>query len=304
VPTTLDVATQVAAEQALARTSKPAALVAIRPSDGAILAAANSPTTTSFDRALAGHYPPGSTFKIVTSYALLGAGLTANTPVPCPSAVTVGGRRFTNFEGEAAASATFARDFAQSCNTAFIGASRRLGAAALTAAAGQLGIGAQWRLPIAAYSGSVPSPTDSVDRAAEAIGQGRITVSPLAMAVVAAAVVSGRPPTPTLVREPAMSTAPPAAPLPAARLATLRALMRLVVTSGTAASAGLPPGTFGKTGTAEFGGGATPQTHAWFVGWRGDVAFAVVVEGGGVGGRVAAPIAAAFLRRLAPTRVG
>jgi cell division protein FtsI/penicillin-binding protein 2 len=52
----------------------------------------------------------------------------------------------------------------------------------------------------------------------------------------------------------------------------------------------------GKTGTAEFGDGEEPPTHAWFVGFSGDLAFAVVVEGGGVGGRVAAPIAADFLR--------
>jgi len=68
--------------------------------------------------------------------------------------------------------------------------------------------------------------------------------------------------------------------------------------SGTAAGAHLPAGTFGKTGTAEFGTDNPPKTHAWFVGYRGHVAFAVLVEGGGVGGEVAAPIAATFLRLL------
>jgi cell division protein FtsI/penicillin-binding protein 2 len=67
---------------------------------------------------------------------------------------------------------------------------------------------------------------------------------------------------------------------------------------GTAAGAGMPAGTFGKTGTAEFGNDNPPQTHAWFIGFRGDLAFAVIVEGGGVGGRVAAPLAAGFLRAL------
>jgi cell division protein FtsI/penicillin-binding protein 2 len=74
--------------------------------------------------------------------------------------------------------------------------------------------------------------------------------------------------------------------------------MRRVVTSGTASGTHLPTGTFGKTGTAEFGADTPPKTHAWFVGYRGSVAFAVLVEGGGVGGRVAAPIAARFLRLL------
>jgi cell division protein FtsI/penicillin-binding protein 2 len=67
---------------------------------------------------------------------------------------------------------------------------------------------------------------------------------------------------------------------------------------GTAAGAGLPPDSFGKTGTAEFGNGNPPETHAWFIGFRGNLAYAVIVEGGGVGGAVAAPLAAGFLRAL------
>jgi cell division protein FtsI/penicillin-binding protein 2 len=75
--------------------------------------------------------------------------------------------------------------------------------------------------------------------------------------------------------------------------------MRLVVTSGTGTKAdiGGEP-VHGKTGTAEFGTRRPPETHAWFVGFRGDLAFAVLVEGGGFGGEVAAPLAARFLRSL------
>ena len=73
----------------------------------------------------------------------------------------------------------------------------------------------------------------------------------------------------------------------------------VVQSGGTAAGAGLPPDVFGKTGTAEFGNANPPETHAWFIGYRGNVAFAVIVEGGGVGGRVAAPLAAKFLDALA-----
>jgi len=50
--------------------------------------------------------------------------------------------------------------------------------------------------------------------------------------------------------------------------------------------------------TAEFGTRQPPQTHAWFVGFRSDLAFAVLVEGGGFGGEVAAPLAARFLQSL------
>lgn len=298
VRTTLDIPTQEAAEAALAHEAKPAALVAVRVSDGVILAAASTPDATSYDRALSGHYPPGSTFKVVTAYALLGAGVTPTTPVPCPPSVTVDGKTFHNFEGEARGGATFGDDFAASCNTAFIGASARLSSGALGAAAAALGVGAGWHLPLPAFSGSVPPPKDPVEKAAEAIGQGRVEVSPLTMALVAAAVAGGTPHLPVLVTEPAQPPGAASAPLDTGRLGALRSLMRRVVTSGTAAGAHLPPGTYGKTGTAEFGTDNPPKTHAWFLGYRGDVAFAVLVEGGGVGGAVAAPIAAAFLRRL------
>jgi cell division protein FtsI/penicillin-binding protein 2 len=298
VRTTLDVATQEAAEAALAGETKPAALVAVRPSDAAILGVANTPDATSYDRGLSGRYPPGSTFKVVTTYALLAAGVTPSTAIPCPASLTVDGKPFHNFEGETSAGATFADDFARSCNTAFIAASQRLSDQALGKAATALGVGATWHLPLDSFSGSVPAPADAADQAAEAIGQGRVLVSPLAMALMAAAVDTGRPRGPVLVTDPPQPAASSLAALDQARLAQLRSLMRRVVTSGTAAPAHLPTGTFGKTGTAEFGTGNPPQTHAWFIGYRGDLAFAVLVEGGGVGGAVAAPLAARFLARL------
>jgi cell division protein FtsI/penicillin-binding protein 2 len=86
----------------------------------------------------------------------------------------------------------------------------------------------------------------------------------------------------------------PTTMLDPATVATLKELTAEVVRTGTgtaAAVAGQQVG--GKTGTAET---ADPnRTHAWFIGYRGSLAFAVLVEGGGVGGRVAAPLAARFL---------
>jgi cell division protein FtsI/penicillin-binding protein 2 len=70
-------------------------------------------------------------------------------------------------------------------------------------------------------------------------------------------------------------------------------MMGDVVTYGTAARARLPRGTHGKTGSAEYD--SAGHSHAWFIGYRGDLAFAVFVERGGEGGRVAAPLAARFL---------
>ena len=74
-----------------------------------------------------------------------------------------------------------------------------------------------------------------------------------------------------------------------------------VVQHGTGTAAAISGQTIGgKTGTAEFGTDTPPKTHAWFIGFRDDLAFAVLVEGGGVGGRVAAPIARSFLLANAP----
>jgi cell division protein FtsI/penicillin-binding protein 2 len=117
------------------------------------------------------------------------------------------------------------------------------------------------------------------------------------MAMVAATVAEGRWHHPKLVTDQAGEADSPE-PLDAKVAATLRTLMRQVVTEGTAADAGLPAKVAGKTGTAEFGTGDPLPTHAWFIGFRGDLAFSVVIEDGGVGGRDAAPVAARFLRAL------
>jgi len=88
-------------------------------------------------------------------------------------------------------------------------------------------------------------------------------------------------------------------PISDAVLGTVRSLMRRVVTAGTGtALAGIPGEVIGKTGTAEFGSGDPPPTHAWFVAARGDLAIAVLVERGRSGGSVAAPIAARFFQAL------
>jgi cell division protein FtsI/penicillin-binding protein 2 len=76
--------------------------------------------------------------------------------------------------------------------------------------------------------------------------------------------------------------------------------MRGVITHGTGASAlgGVPGEVIGKSGTAEFGGGDPPPTHAWFIASRGDLAVAVLVEHGSSGGAIAAPVAARFLNLM------
>ncbi len=291
---TIDPHLQQAAEAALAGETLPAGLVALDTATGQIRAAVSKPDT-GFNRALDGAYPPGSTFKVVTSTALLEAGRTGTTPAPCPPTITVDGRVFKNFEGEAAGAIDLAHAFAISCNNAFIGLADQLPPDALGHAAAAYGFNARWSLPVPSFGGSYPKPKDGAERAASAIGQGRVLASPVQMASVAAAVASGHWRDPVLTTDPA-PPAVSAAPLDAGVVATLRSFMAGVVApGGTAAGAGLPPGVFAKTGTAEFGPANPPQTHAWFIGYRGSIAFAVIVEGGGVGGRVAAPLAAKFL---------
>ena len=297
VQTTIDLPTQRAAEAAVGLAS-PAALVAIRPSDGAVRAVVSTPVSQAFDRALDGAYPPGSTFKVVTSAALLEHGTTPETSATCPPTITVNGRDFKNFEGEAEPTLPFSRAFAISCNTAFIGLAQNLPPDALGTAAHEFGFDTAPQIGLSSKGGAFPTPKDATERVAAAIGQGRVTASPLTMAGVAGAVAGGTWRAPSLVTDPAPAV-PTAATIPALAPGVadpLRAFMTGVVQNGTgtaAAISGQPIA--GKTGTAEFGTDVPPKTHAWFIGFRNDLAFSVIVEGGGVGGRVAAPIAHAFL---------
>ncbi len=303
VRTTIDVRTQHAAETAVATTgSVPSALVAIDVTTGHVLAVANNPTF-GYDRALTGQYPPGSTMKIATTYALLTGGMVSpSTHVSCPVNVTVDGRSFHNYEGETLGNPTFDVDFARSCNTAFIQLAEKLGTGDLAAAAAALGVGGSWSKTIGVdgtYAGSVPTANGATDKVAGAIGQGRDLASPVAMATMAASVARGSYVPPALVLADG-SPAPTATPLDATAVGQLRSLMRLVVTSGTGAVlAGTPGGpVYGKTGTAEFGSGASAGNRVWFVGWQGTVAFAALVEAGRSGGAVAGPVVRTFLTAL------
>lgn len=297
--TTLDADVQAAAETALGELEddQRAALVAVQPSSGDVLAVANRPIDDSFNRAFEGQYPPGSTFKIVTAEALLAGRLvTPETVVDCPTTIDVGGRSFKNFEGGGGGEEPFADAFAESCNTAFVSFAPRLAPEALTEAGRLFGLGERLDLPVPAYGGQVPEPSDNAATAAAMIGQDRILASPLGMAGVIATVADGSWRAPRLLADDPTSDG---TPLPGAIVDQLRALTRQVVTSGTGTAlaylAGEPRG---KSGTAEYGRGDPLPTHAWFVAYRDDVAVAVLVEDGVAGGEVAAPIAEEFFSAL------
>jgi Penicillin binding protein transpeptidase domain len=296
VTTTLDLAVQRAGEAAMAPVTQNAALVAIDTRTGGVLALVSHPSFGAA-RAVRNLYPPGSTFKIITTTAALMSGQSANQKLACTPTVTVDGRVFHNAESEQFGTIPLADAFAQSCNTAFINLEKTLPAGALQRAAQLYGFNAGQPLPIKSAGGSFPTPTDPVVSAAASIGQAQVQASPLQMASVAAAVASGT------WRQPFVtgSTAPTSHALPAGVAATLRGFMRDVVTTGTAAVVHFPGVVYGKTGTAEFGTANPPQTHAWFVGFRGTVAFAVIVEDGGFGATTAAPAAARFLTALGPS---
>ncbi|GGQ02874.1 penicillin-binding protein [Streptomyces pseudogriseolus] len=287
--TTLDARWQSAAEQALRKAGgKNAALVALRVADGQVLAVANSPAD-GFNRAVSGTYAPGSTWKIVTSGALLLKGAVApDDVVDCPRYLTVG-KRFQNVETSAHPGATFRTAFTESCNTAFIGLRDRLGDGELGEVAKKyFGVGQTWHVGVPSYDGSVPEPRDATEKAASMIGQGRVQANPLIMASVTATAVSGRFHQPSLVATGTEDTTV-TEPLPPRVVSRLRSLLRATVTEGTArVLAPLGGEVGGKTGTAEVS--EEQENNGWMVAHRGGVAVACVVEEGVTGGGSAGPV--------------
>ena len=311
--TTLDPRLQALAETVLEGEPSASAVVAIQPSTGEILTVANGPGSEGQQTALLGQYPPGSTFKIATSLALLRQGTTPDAAVQCPADVTVDGRKFSNVPGyPAAATGTvpLRTAFANSCNSAFINARDTVSQQDLAAAAADLGIGVDAPMGVPGYFGSVPESADGTAHAASMIGQGEVLVSPLALAVAAASVGKGERVTPFLVpgetpasASPSATAGSPAPGAPAAgtitaeEAASLRDMMRAVVADGGAAMLLDVPGepVLAKTGTAEFGSETPPRTHAWVVALQGDLAVAVFVSEGELGSTSGGPLMKAFL---------
>jgi cell division protein FtsI/penicillin-binding protein 2 len=298
VQTPLVPAVQNAADAAVAGQQLPAHLVVVRPGTGEILAVASNEGADA-SNALVGQFPPGSSMKTMTATALLSAGtLAPDTPVPCPGTTVVEGREFENQDQFDLGTVPFTEAFAQSCNTTFIQQALELPDPALAEAAASYGVGSDWELPVDVYSGTVPSDSTGTTKAANAIGQGEVLMSPAQLALVAAGVASGRPRPPVEVVGAQAAGAEPAGPGQAV-LDALRPLMRQVVLSGTATALADRGEVHGKTGTAEFGSNTPPDAHGWFMGYRlggaqGDIAFAVLVERG-QSSSVAVGVADAFL---------
>lgn len=306
VDTTLSMEHQEAAENTLKDIKPASALVAIRPSDGHVLAAASGPGSKGYSTATLGQYAPGSTFKTITALALLRAGVTPATTLPCTASITVDGRTFKNYDNYAAANLgaiPLRSVIAHSCNTALIAASDRLDANALAEAAAAVGLNTEPALGVPAALGSVPTTKGSTEHAASMIGQGRVVTTPLGMATAAASIAAGHPVKPILVTDPVSDTPGPHPehPITEGEAQQVRSFMRAVVTDGSASFLQDVPGgpIMAKTGTAEYGNETPPRTHAWMIAIQGDLAVAVFVEDGPGGARTAGPLLKRFLTTIA-----
>jgi hypothetical protein len=280
VTLTLSRAVQAAAQRAVNGAGRKAAMVVIQPSTGNILAIAQN-KAADVDGLIAtnGLYPPGSTFKMVTASAAVRANLAhPSSIVPCPGEIQIGSRLIPNYDKFSLGSVPLLGAFAQSCNTTFAHLASQMGPSDLAYQAAAMGLGGVYDIPgLANVSGSVPIAPDIVARSEDGFGQGKVLVSPFGLAMVPATIANGAPPIPTFIRGRTTKVTGPRPTVDPKIYDQVKPMMRAVVTEGTGTVVnGLGP-IFAKTGEAEFAGGS----HAWFAGYRGDLAFATLIVGGG-----------------------
>jgi hypothetical protein len=278
VTTTINSRVQDAADSAVGTVPGSATIVAVSASTGQVLAVAEhtAPGEPALD-GLDGHYPPGQAFTMVSTEALLASGFNVDTPIPCIASNQVGGEDFTNnpSEPDLGPQPPFSTDFADACATAFAGLSLRLSSRSLQTAASGFGFGAGWQLPLDSFAGAVQQPADQAELAADSIGDGGVQVSPLDMALAAAVVQSGTWHAPSLVTSPPDPTLSPRVPFGSEVVSQLRTLMRSTVATGAGRAANVAgAAVYGQVGSAPLG--TAGLQAAWFVGFQGNVAFAVL----------------------------
>lgn len=274
-------------------------------------AMADESAAALLNRATQGLYPPGSTFKIVTlTSALMNLPDLDAFAFNCTGYYPVGSYSVT--ESTAHGVQTLSQAFVHSCNTTFAALSQELGYARLGATAEIFGFNQNFLFgDLIVYNSSYPIDDLSADDLAwSAIGQGRVLATPMHMALITCAIANGG-----VMVEPrlidSITTAQGGARALPAHSDGRRIIPEWVaseierdmidtVRTGTATRAAMENGytVAGKTGTAEIGG-ASP--HAWFVGYitndNAPYAVCVLVENGGSGGSVAAPLAKKALQR-------
>lgn len=331
---TLDFRLQYAAMQLM--NGQTGAVVIIKPDDGQILALVSAPTfdpanlgtglfakennaKPALNRATRGLYPPGSTFKMVVTAAAVQRGL-GGVELDCPpngyTPPIRGARPIRDHEFYAYAKAGaswpgfgrigIGRAVAKSSNSFFAELGVRVGPPALYETALNFGLNQSFTLydgsagKITTLPSSFPELTSAdVGSAAQiSIGQGRLLVTPLQMALIGAAIANdGKLCAPRLSeRIPASVLSAPLSPASASRV---RSLLRGVVTDGTGKKAEIPGlDVIGKTGTAQTPNG---EDHAWFVCMapmaRPKIVICVLVEHGGFGAAAALPVATGLLKK-------
>ncbi|MDR5711905.1 penicillin-binding transpeptidase domain-containing protein [Nesterenkonia flava] len=278
-----------------------AGIVAIRPSDGGILAAASHTTESEYvDASISTTYAPGSTFKMVSALAMLRDGLTPSSQVSCPHSTTVHGQIFRNvpgYPGEFIGTHSFAELMAVSCNTLFADAHDDVTSGELYQAALDLGLNEEIGIGLHARKGSVPQEAELNLHAANLFGQGVVETSVLGMATVAASIAAGETVHPRLVtleEEPEWAGE---GDLTTEEAEQLMELMEGTVDFGTLQHMDHVPGehVYAKTGTAEAGDGDDTYAHTWVIAVQGDLAVAIFLEEGEFGGSTNGPLLHQFL---------
>jgi len=278
------------------------------------------------NKTLQGLYPPGSTVKPMVALALLRAGIDPHETVGCSGAYRLGSGTFHCWRRGGHGTVDMAKAIYQSCDVYFYRQSQKIGIDAIARMARELGLGADFPLPVVSQRyGTVPdtawklrkykSDWNTYDTINATIGQGYMLANPLQLAVMAARIASGRTVMPRLLARSPIRHGTPIT-VSAEHLAMVRQAMSDVVNGpGTAGRSRLPFPDIqmgGKTGTAQvrritkadrarggsFGGMGVPwkyRDHGLFVAFAPVAApryaAAVVIEHGVGGSAVAAPIA-------------
>ena len=276
---------------------------------------ASSAGAPLLDRSRKALYPPGSTFKVVTLTGALGTGVAKPTDTyPGPGSLTIGGAPVTNFERGSYSSIDLTTATMKSVNTVYAQVAVKLGAPALVKQADLFGFEHDYGYEIGAKKSLMPDPAQMTTwetawaGVGQPVGEHSSPAGPQAtvmqMALVSAGIADGgvvmAPYVVGSIRNAAGQTGGTTSPrvlsraTDAATAATVNGIMRKVVTGGSGVRARISGITVaGKTGTAEVGKGR--PTNAWFIAFapadNPTVALAIMIEGGGVGGQVAAPAA-------------
>ncbi|MEG0935125.1 MAG: penicillin-binding transpeptidase domain-containing protein [Clostridia bacterium] len=267
------------------------------------------------NRCLQGQYAPGSAFKVVTLAAALEAiPEMASRLFLCDGPRAFGPGQVTCYGGEIHGEMSLWEAFSKSCNVTFASIANELGEAQLRATAEKMGFNDNFMFrDVVLYESSMPEKmADASELAWTGVGQGKLLVTPMHMAMIAGAVANGG-----IMREPQLvAQVSGVGNIPRLRAATgiygqvmspnvarlVGLAMQRTVEQGTATKARIKGYTVcGKTGTAETSDDKSVKTNAWFIGYIANeahpYAIAVVVEQGGTGGAVAAPLAAKVFKQ-------